>query len=54
MVQTLIGGTGRSGTSILKQVLASHPKVIALPTELRIIVDPGGALDLKRALTDRW
>ncbi len=54
MIPILIGGTGRSGTSILKRALASHPNVVSIPNELRVIADPGGALDLKAALTYRW
>jgi hypothetical protein len=49
-----IGGTGRSGTTILKRILATHSRIVALHDELRIIVDPGGALDLIDALSDRW
>lgn len=49
-----VGGTGRSGTTILKRVFASHPAVASIPTELRVIIDPGGALDLKSALTSGW
>jgi hypothetical protein len=49
-----IGGTGRSGTTILKRVLSRHSKVICLRDELRVLVDPDGALDLISALTDHW
>lgn len=52
--QIFIGGTGRSGTSIIKRVIASHDAVASFPIELRAIVDPGGALDLAQALTARW
>lgn len=54
MIPLFIGGTGRSGTSILKRVIATHPGVASIPTELRVIVDPDGALDLHRTLTSRW
>src|SRR4030067_2993000 len=54
MIPILIGGTGRSGTTILKRVLSNHSAVVALPMELRVIVDPGGALDLISALSNRW
>lgn len=50
----LIGGTGRSGTSILKKVLSAHPQVSSVPTEIRVIIDPGGAVELYHALTDNW
>jgi hypothetical protein len=49
-----IGGTGRSGTSIVKRVIAGHESVASFPTELRVIIDPGGALDLAMAITARW
>ena len=46
-----IGGTGRCGTSQLRQVLGEHPQVHALEWESRFLVDPGGFEDLARALT---
>ncbi len=49
-----IGGTGRSGTSILKEVLQQHSNIVTIRNELRIIIDPDGVLDLFSALTDRW
>lgn len=49
-----IGGTGRSGTSLLKEILNSHADGIAIPVELRIITDPGGLLDLISALGCNW
>lgn len=49
-----IGGTGRCGTTILKKVIQQHSKIVALPSELRIIIDPDGILDLTRALTELW
>lgn len=54
IIPILIGGTGRSGTTILKKVLVSHPAIASISLELRVIVDPGGALDLLQALTSRW
>jgi hypothetical protein len=49
-----IGGTGRCGTTILRKALGQHPKIAALPGELRIIVDSDGALDLFSNLTSSW
>ena len=49
-----IGGTGRSGTTILKKVLQQHSSIVTIPNELRIIIDPDGILDLFGALTERW
>ncbi len=54
MIPIFIGGTGRSGTTILKRILSCHPQISSIPYELRVIVDPGGALDLKLALSERW
>ena len=54
LTPVFIGGTGRSGTTILKEILVCHSKVVSLPDELRMIVDPGGALDLILALSERW
>jgi hypothetical protein len=49
-----IGGTGRSGTTVVKRVLQRHPQVVAVARELHLVSDPGGALDLVLALSDRW
>lgn len=54
MIPIFIGGTGRSGTSILKRFLQQHPNAVAYPHELRVITDPGGALDLVNALSRDW
>lgn len=49
-----IGGTGRSGTSILYDVLGSHPQLHGLRRETRFLIDPGGLHDLVDALSDRY
>lgn len=54
MIPIFIGGTGSCGTTILKRILASHPSITSVPLELRIIVDPDGALDLIKAFTTFW
>ncbi len=46
-----IGGTGRSGTSILYQALGCHKAIYALPVEMRFLTDPDGLIDLIDALT---
>jgi len=49
-----IGGTGRSGTSILKKIVSLHPAITAVPQESRFIVDPDGLIDLVNQLTLHW
>lgn len=49
-----IGGTGRCGTTVLRQTLAAHPQVAAFPGELRLVTDPGGLLDLAEDISTRW
>lgn len=43
----LIGGCGRSGTSLLLSILAAHPQILAIPTETGVFsnweTDPGKA-----------
>ncbi len=40
----LVGGSGRSGTTILSKLLATHPQLTETP-ETRFLVDPGGICD---------
>jgi hypothetical protein len=54
MTPIFIGGTGRSGTTVLKQTLGLSSRIVSLPRELRVIVDPDGAIDLMYALSERW
>ena len=54
MRQIFIGGTGRSGTTILGKVLGKHRDIYTYPFETRFIIDPDGIIDLVRCLTDDW
>ncbi len=49
-----IGGTGRSGTTILYKALGAHRDIYALPWEMRFIVDPDGLMTLIDSLTDSY
>ena len=49
-----IGGTGRSGTTVLTKILGRHPDLYMFPTEIRFIPDPDGLVSLKSALVDNW
>ncbi len=51
MKQVFIGGTGRSGTTILSRWLGSHRSLVRIPCETRFIVDSGGLIDLHDDLT---
>lgn len=50
----LVGGTGRSGTSIVKELLAAHPDAVSLPFEYRFIIDPDGLIDFYAGYTAAW
>jgi hypothetical protein len=41
-----VGGTGRSGTTIVARVLGADPEAVMIPIEARFVVDPGGLCDL--------
>ncbi|KXS37348.1 MAG: sulfotransferase [Candidatus Frackibacter sp. T328-2] len=49
-----IGGTGRSGTTILSKILGKHNNIYRFPCETRFIIDPDGIIDLVPALSDKW
>jgi hypothetical protein len=49
-----IGGTGRSGTTILYEALGCHKSIYSFPMEMRFLVDPDGLISLVDALTVRY
>lgn len=50
-----IGGSGRSGTTILSKVLNKHSKIHSLPFESRFITDPDGLYSLYNSLlVENW
>ncbi|MDR8394065.1 sulfotransferase [Aliifodinibius sp. S!AR15-10] len=49
----MIGGTGRSGTTVLRRIFGQHPKVATL-SEFYFTVVPGGLYDFYRTLTTQW
>lgn len=48
-----IGGTGRSGTTILKKTLSQHPEIIGLP-EWRATIDPHGLIQFYLNQSNGW
>lgn len=51
MKQIFIGGTGRSGTTIVSKWLGSYPSIIRFPVESRFVIDADGIMSLFNALT---
>lgn len=49
-----VGGTGRSGTTQIAEIVGQHPAVWHVPTESRFLVDPGGLEDLVRSLSTAY
>lgn len=49
-----IGGVGRSGTSVTREILGLHPNVAVLPFEYRFIIDPDGIIDFLYGHQGMW
>ena len=49
-----IGGTGRCGTNILKDIFSKHPHVATLPFEHRFFIDPDGIIDFYSKFPHVW
>lgn len=52
--KVFIGGTGRSGTSLLAGIVASHPQIQGLGVESKFVVEADGIAALIPALTERF
>lgn len=52
--QIFVGGTGRSGTTIMGEVLGTHPEIHTYMRELRFVTDPDGLSTLCNALTTNF
>lgn len=49
-----IGGVGRCGTSITRELLSTHRQVITFPFEYRFIIDPDGVIDFIESYSKNW
>lgn len=49
-----IGGTGRSGTTIMSKFIGSHDEVFKIPMESRFMIDKNGLIDLFDALSKNY
>ncbi len=49
-----IGGTGRSGTTVLSVILDQHPDVLSTANEIKLTVETMGLMGLADSLTHRW
>ena len=49
-----VGGVGRCGTSIVKEILGAHSDAASLPFEYRFIIDPDGLVDYYTGYTGSW
>ncbi|MBC3765021.1 sulfotransferase [Neptunicella marina] len=49
-----IGGVGRSGTSVTRELMGLHQDVMSFPFEYRFMIDPDGIIDFVFAHQDLW
>jgi len=49
-----IGGTGRCGTNLIREMLALNEKVFSPPFEIRLFIDPDGLVDLYSYVKSSW
>jgi len=49
--QIFIGGTGRSGTSIMSRYLGDHEDICQIPKEIKLLVNKGGLIDIYNDLS---
>ena len=49
----LIGGGGRSGTTILSKIFSKHSQFAVVP-EWRFVIDPDGLLDFLSSVVNSW
>ena len=54
MKTVFIGGTGRCGTNLLKEIFSFHSQVATLPFEQRFIIDPDGIIDTYISMKSMW
>lgn len=50
----LIGGTGRSGTTLLHTIISRHPAIYGVPFESKFLSEADGLADLFLTLTERY
>ena len=49
--KVFVGGTGRSGTTLIQNILGRHDDIYALEKEMRFLTDPDGLNSLVDNLT---
>lgn len=54
MDMLFIGGTGRCGTNVAKELMTLHPNAFSIPFELRMLIDENGLCDFYRCVKELW